>query len=263
MQTEYFSQNLRNLILEKYTSLSSGAQAIGINRQQLNKYLKGTNQPSVEILKRIASALNVSLDMLLMSPENHQTQHVKSSSSSNILDDKFINNYKKLSGFSQTNHKALSINCGNYLIYHRAGFLKDHLLIGFSQIYQHNCSTFMSTLMSFDGESRTSLLPRTYRYDAVVMLNSGCLHCFRMNSLAGAETDMGLMILRPKRLAADKHLFGHALTTGLSTVGSIAHSEVVLEQVHGHPLGMFRKHCGLWRSDENRFPKAVRDHLKL
>ncbi len=263
MQEEYFSKNLRRLILAKYANLSNGAQAIGINRQQLNKYLKGVNQPSVEILKRMASALDVTIDMLLMPPAHHHPQRVDTPPDTNDLNDKFIINYKKLCSFSKTNHEMLGINCGSYLIYHNSGFLKDHILVGYSQIYQRNHTTYMSTLMSFDGEGRTPLLPRLYRYDAIVLLNSGCLHCVRMNSLAGPDTDLGLMIFRPKRIASDKHIFGHGLTTGLSAVGSIAQSEVVLEQVHGRALSIFRRHCGLWRFDDDRLPKAVRDHFNL
>jgi len=263
VQTKYFQKNLRRLILEKYTNLSNGAQAIGINRQQLNKYLKGVNQPSVEILKRMAAALNVTIDSLLMPPEYQQSQTVGAYPITNDLNDKFIENYKKLCRFAQTNHEVLGTNCGSYLIYHNSGFLKDHILIGYSQIYQRNRTTYMSTLMSFEGKNRTSLLPRTYRYDAVVLLNSGCLHCIRMNNLAGPETDLGLMVFRPKRISSDKHIFGHGLTTGLSTVGSIAYSEVVLEQADGQALSIFRKRCGLWKPDDVQMTKAVRNHLNL
>ncbi|MDO6456776.1 helix-turn-helix transcriptional regulator [Celeribacter halophilus] len=263
MQTEYFSTNLRRLILEKHTNLSNGAQAIGINRQQLNKYLKGVNQPSVEILKKMASALGVTIDMLLLPPAHRHAQNVNTPPTSDDLNDKFIGNYKQLCSFSQANHEMLRTNCGNYLIYHSSDFLKDHILIGYSQIYQHKHTTYMSTLMNLDREGRSPLLPRLYRYDAIVLMNSGCLHCVRINSLAGPDTDLGLMIFRPKRIASEKHLFGHGLTTGLSEAGTIAHSAVVLEQIHGRALSVFRRHCGLRRSDDNRLTNAVRDHFNL
>ena len=60
-----FPQRLAALRKERGLTQSQMADKIGIHLSQLKRYEYGTSQPTVEVFKRIALALNVSADVLL------------------------------------------------------------------------------------------------------------------------------------------------------------------------------------------------------
>ncbi|WP_240664448.1 helix-turn-helix transcriptional regulator [Paenirhodobacter ferrireducens] len=63
-----FPANLRRLV-HHYPSTSRAAEALGINRQQLNKYLSGLSMPSLATLRNIAAHFDLEPDDLLLPPD--------------------------------------------------------------------------------------------------------------------------------------------------------------------------------------------------
>ncbi|WP_226946357.1 helix-turn-helix transcriptional regulator [Roseobacter sp. TSBP12] len=63
-----FPTNLRRLV-HHYPSTSRAAEALGINRQQLSKYLSGLSMPSLATLRNIAAHFELEPDDLLLPAE--------------------------------------------------------------------------------------------------------------------------------------------------------------------------------------------------
>lgn len=61
---ENLAENLRTYSVDKYGSISKACKAIDINRQQFNRYLNGDTIPRKETLEKIATYLDVPVDVL-------------------------------------------------------------------------------------------------------------------------------------------------------------------------------------------------------
>ena len=64
-----FPQRLTALRKERGFTQQQMADKIGMHVSQLKRYEAATSQPTIEVFRRIALALNVSADMLLFEPE--------------------------------------------------------------------------------------------------------------------------------------------------------------------------------------------------
>lgn len=61
---------IKHLLLEQGLSQSDLANKIGVHRQVLTNWLNGTRNPKIENLKKIAKALNISVEDLLDDNKN-------------------------------------------------------------------------------------------------------------------------------------------------------------------------------------------------
>ncbi|MBL4919044.1 helix-turn-helix domain-containing protein [Szabonella alba] len=66
-------------VVESYPTIAAASDALGINRQQLNKYLNGTSMPSLRVLRRISQVTGLPIDALYQ--ENVQDRMLPDKSS--------------------------------------------------------------------------------------------------------------------------------------------------------------------------------------
>nr|WP_321510676.1 helix-turn-helix transcriptional regulator [uncultured Celeribacter sp.] len=258
MNSQYFSQNLRTL-LQKYASLAEGARIIGINRQQLNKYLNGSSFPSARTLNRIASALDVNLDMLLAEPLAVERAVQQQQTPPTRLEGELQDAFNLSIARSIRDEQILASCCGDYIAFHRTGASQRYLIASYMRIYQRNQKTFVKSLVTLRRRHGAFLGQQVHKHESIAILNSGCLHLLRNSRLAGDDTDLGLMILNMSRLSSDRYLFGHTLTTSISEIGRIVPSPVVLKKVSGNVLRIFRDQCGPWEITDPKLDARVRD----
>ena len=62
---EHFNENLKEARLKSGLSQKDLSENIGVAKSTYSLYESGTREPNVDTIKKIASALNVSADMLL------------------------------------------------------------------------------------------------------------------------------------------------------------------------------------------------------
>jgi transcriptional regulator with XRE-family HTH domain len=73
-----FPERLAALRKERAFTQQQMADKIGMHVSQLKRYEAGASQPTIEVFRRIALALNVSADMLLFEPEERgPDEHLK------------------------------------------------------------------------------------------------------------------------------------------------------------------------------------------
>ncbi|WP_417263484.1 helix-turn-helix domain-containing protein [Celeribacter sp.] len=260
MKSQNLPRNLR-LLLGKYNSLAEGAHHIGINRQQLNKYLNGSSFPSAHTLGRIAKTLNVELDMLFADPDKFDRASSERLDLSTPVEASMNATYKRAMERTVRENQALAAYCGDYLFYHRTAMSDHKVHTSLIRIYQEKQKTFAKSLMALrrDGQPRTGI--RTYKHGSLVFLNSGCLNILRMSNLNDGDTDLGLLIMKLPRLKSEKFLFGHTLTTSLNGSGIIVPSKVVFQKVTGNILELYREHCGAWPLESPHLPPCVQEHF--
>ncbi|MBL4919395.1 helix-turn-helix domain-containing protein [Szabonella alba] len=57
------AKNIRRVV-QSYESIAAASSSLGINRQQLNKYLNGTSKPSLRVLRRISHVTKIPVECL-------------------------------------------------------------------------------------------------------------------------------------------------------------------------------------------------------
>lgn len=260
MKSQNLPRNLR-LLLGKYNSLAEGAHHIGINRQQLNKYLNGSSFPSAHTLGRIAKALDVELDMLFADPDKFDRASSEMLDLSTPVEASIYNSYRRAIERTMREKGSLSNHCGDYLFYHGTPISDRYIHVSFIRIYQEEDKTFSKSLLALrrDGHPCTGIT--TYKHGSLVFMNSGCLHLLRMSNLNDGDTDLGLLIMKLPRLKSEKFLFGHTLTTSLNGSGVIVPSKVVFQRVTGNILELYREHCGAWPLESPHLPPCVQEHF--
>lgn len=67
------SSNLRSVIAAHH-SVSAAAEALHVNRQQINKYLNGSSTPSIFVLSKFSKYYGVPIDLLLADPGEFDTK---------------------------------------------------------------------------------------------------------------------------------------------------------------------------------------------
>lgn len=67
--TMSFSRRLARIRKDKHLTQQAMADVIGIHVSQIKRYESGDTQPSLDVLRKIALALNISADMLLFDEE--------------------------------------------------------------------------------------------------------------------------------------------------------------------------------------------------
>lgn len=67
-----FSRRLAKIRKDKTMTQQKMADVIGIHVSQIKRYESGDTQPSLEVLRKIAFALNISADMLLFDEDERE-----------------------------------------------------------------------------------------------------------------------------------------------------------------------------------------------
>jgi transcriptional regulator with XRE-family HTH domain len=94
-----FGENLKKIRTEKNISQSDLAELIGMHSTHVSRYERNLTQPTLEVVKKIAEALNVSVDYLAYGNQEEQAKN-------KIKDNDLLNMFNRL----QTLDKA-DVSC--------------------------------------------------------------------------------------------------------------------------------------------------------
>lgn len=109
-----FPERLTAIRKKRKLSFSELAQMIGIHSTQLRRYEKGDSQPTLDVLKQLAIALNVPGDMLLFDEQERKPP------------EDFIMQFEALTKLSAGDKKAVRAMIDGMLIRHQAKELMNH-----------------------------------------------------------------------------------------------------------------------------------------
>lgn len=260
-KTQNFALNLRQILLNRYPTLTEGARYLGLNRQQLNKYLNESSFPSARTLNRISQALNINIDALLSDPANFLRSIKDEEAKLSPIEWDMQKSFKQAVNRTMREEDALKAYCGDYLLIHRSAISDDCFQRSLVRIFQEDGKTFAKSLIALRKDGQPTHGIETFTHSSLVFWNSGCLHLLRMSHLGGGETDLGLMILQRPRIPRVKLMYGHALTTSTSVSGCIVPSKVIMQKVSGNIIQLFRQYCGIWTFDSSATNENIRDYF--
>lgn len=94
-----FGDNLKNLRVEKNISQAELAEMVGMHSTHISRYERDLTQPTLEVIKKIANALDVTTDVLIYG-------HNEVKAKNNIKDNELLNMFSKVQKLDKTD-----INC--------------------------------------------------------------------------------------------------------------------------------------------------------
>jgi len=109
-----FPERLTQIRKSRKLGFPELAQMIDIHPTQLRRYEKGESQPTLDVLRKLAIALNVPGDMLLFDEQERKPP------------DDFIMQFEALTKLSAEDKKAVRAMIDGMLIRHQAKTLMDH-----------------------------------------------------------------------------------------------------------------------------------------
>lgn len=108
-----FPDRLATIRKERKLGFNDLAKMIGIHSTQLRRYEKGESQPTLDVLRKLAIALNVPGDMLLFDEDERQPP------------EDFLMQFEALAQLNPEDKKAVRAMIDGMLIRHQAKKLMD------------------------------------------------------------------------------------------------------------------------------------------
>ena len=106
-----FSRRLAKIRKDKNMTQQKMADLIGIHVSQIKRYESGDTQPSLEVLRKIALALNISADMLLFDEDER------------LPIDEFKMQFEALGRFDEEEKRATKMLLDSLILKHTANKL--------------------------------------------------------------------------------------------------------------------------------------------
>ena len=95
-----FGDNVKKIRVEKNISQQELADIVGIHSTHVSRYERNMAQPSVEIAKKMAEALNVSVDTLIYGQQDEKAKN-------NLKDADLLNMFTKVQQLDKTDLTAV------------------------------------------------------------------------------------------------------------------------------------------------------------
>ncbi|MDQ7262963.1 helix-turn-helix transcriptional regulator [Paracoccus sp. PS-1] len=240
--------NLRNLISEM-ESISFAAAALGINRQQLNKYLSGTSTPSLRSLSHIAARFKVPVEDLFLPPQDFQEARNNAIMRANIPAD-VSDTITRMLGSSPVIQDKLALYCGTYHRLCAMPMTPRKIMRAVTRIYQRDGLTYATTVEVFSERGSPFSDPRHMRkLHALILLHGDRIYFVD----ASRSSRIMLMIAYPEEIPGYGFLQGQALSVSDMGARKIFSIPFVLNRLHG---GSIKRAdllaCGIFDKEDPR-----------
>lgn len=211
-QDDHFLENLQTLC-EQSRTVSELCRKIGINRQQFNKYLAGTHQPSRSNLRAIARYFGLSEDVLFSNPKDFRSMlegghfHLFRSL---IQSPKMLLFINEMMGMSSGQTTA-GIT-GVYERYHYSSIYPGKILRSMYCIYEKNgvlMHYYVERFPSMDGTDKVDYL---FKYHGLSFLLAGRIFAVDFETIQ--RNEMTFSNLAAVSRNATKYIFG--VTSGVA-----------------------------------------------
>ncbi|WP_160314507.1 helix-turn-helix domain-containing protein [Candidatus Rhodobacter oscarellae] len=157
------AENIR-FLCEMTGTVKETAERVGIHRQQLSKYVKGVNAPSVISLKKICDHFCISeTEIFLEPPEFQNTFRLKQEYNQAPIE--ILKAYSGISSASESEAARLNMMCGKFVSYKL--FDQNDLTVSRSFLTVTNRNGLFSTVryecnVSCNADEKYSYLQRVY-----------------------------------------------------------------------------------------------------
>ena len=142
MESQYLAVNLR-LLCSYVGSVTECSKKMGINRQQLSKYLNGNSKPSMQSLRKICDFFGVDSDEVHLEPELFKSlvsNQLRPLLSRNILDESPVGDRyaRQLENMILDSSDPLERYLGDYYYYYMTPSYQGYISKGFARLSSQN-----------------------------------------------------------------------------------------------------------------------------
>lgn len=246
--------NIR-FLCSRHGSVSEACRKIGINRQQFNKYLNGTHQPSLRTASKITSCFDLKPGAIFLPHEQfvaHLTEKTPARSFPTDLAD-------YISGMDEAIVKsrvALEPYCGNYFLYYKSPSWPDGLVRSFLTIRQRGFLTYSKTVDRLFLFEKRSLGFSIQKCTSLVHMENDRIYMVDRNS--NRRPEMSMMILLPTHRSQIRLVYGLQMSVTSSGARLPYASRVVLQRLEkGIELRSAMKECAIFPHEHHSIDPII------
>lgn len=254
-----FQENLK-ILCEQVGTVSEMCRRIGINRQQFNKYLAGTHQPSKANLRSIASFFGISNDVLFSNPNDFRSMieggHFH-------LFRNLIQTPKVLMFINELLHENesnLGELTGVYERYHHSSIYKGKIVRSVFCIYERNGMHMHYYIERFPNQDGSGKIDYHFKYHGLTFLISSRIFCIDFESIQ--KNEITFTNLAAVSRNSRKFVFGVSSGIAATMVRQPVASKVAM---HFVSKGLMKRdhirRATVLPPDDPSIPKEVIDYL--
>lgn len=256
----YFSKNLR-LLCSYHRSISDVARRVGMNRQQIMKYLSGAAYPSARSMRRLCDFFGVEEYEIIM-PDDQFRDIVRLKPARQASDDLTPPLLSTLLEATAGQLSQLRVYTGYYYEF-RSSFTSPELILR-SLLHIHERDGLMmyksiERLKRQDGTPQDSIV-NVFKYSGILLMIGNRIHMLDQEGLMGQE--LSHMVLFPPYRNRISALRGMKMGVTATDAHEPIAARVVLEKV-GRSINMRRAigRCGLYDPRGDGVPQSVLGYL--
>ncbi len=255
---ENFARNLRYLSAH-YRSVADVCRRIGINRQQFNKYLRGTTLPSMHNCKRIADFFGVEEGEITLPHDEFVGTVMRRPIALDVPEAlrRFLHDSRQSLDDSRN---AMERYCGLYHAHFQSPAWPNGIIRSLYAISQDESLTYVKSVERLAWRNKADQIPYVHKYQGVALLDRNRLYFFECQPLL--TNVFALTVLYPSNRSRVSMLNGVvASVTGGSSRKPFA-SRVVLERVADQAnLRTALAACGVFRFDSEEIDADIKDRI--
>ncbi|PTE13209.1 hypothetical protein C5F44_14955 [Fuscovulum blasticum DSM 2131] len=256
--TADFAENIRHLV-SRMPSIAEASKRMGINRQQLNKYLNGSSVPSLRTMRRIATLFNIPIEALTL-PLDEFGHHI----GDKAAPDKMSSDHSliaELAGAFTEASEVLKPYCGRYFRYNCVPQMPKYVLRTYAIIFQRQGVTQALVLERFAAAGTPwsrSNVRRTRHLLSYVQDRIQFIDC----GTPAHEVTPGFALFYPVYTSGVRYLSGVLLSNFGFGARPIYSSNIVMQRRRaGQSLREDLAACGLMSLDDPALGPEVRERL--
>lgn len=260
MDHQYFPENLRHLV-RSYESVKRAADALGLNRQQLNKYLGGHAMPSLTTLTHIARHFGLKPDDLLKNPKEF-AQTWRPSVQFRGLPPRMEQTFKDLLANAGRTREMLAQFCGTYHAYMRVPTNPDKIGRACAVVAQEGEFTFIKTIVFAQNYGEGPRCRTPIKASGIVQWLGERIYIFDAQHIGQPHGRFQSIVLYPPLLPSDLYLKGILTTTNNARQRPIGAAPVIfVRQPNARPDKYDLRACGLFHKDDPRLDPRIANKL--
>lgn len=257
-RASHITRNIQFLVASE-PSISAAARRLGINRQQLNKYLNGSSVPSLRILRRFAVAFDLPTEVLTGPPELLSRAQMRSQAGAQRRPEHQL--VDQLVVISENAKADLAPYCGRYFRYHIIPTSPQQILRSYMVIYQHGSMTYALVLERVVKGGSDWKISEIRRATHIVTFIQDRLQLVE-SSAYGEDSVPGFSLLYPAYIPGIQYMSGMLMTSFGFGTRPIYESNLVLQRLPGsRHIRRDMKACGLFDLGDPSLNDEVRYRL--
>src|SRR5262249_40441541 len=250
--------NLRKLC-SLYPSVTEVSRRLGMNRQQLNKYLAGEAFPSLRNLRRITDFFGVDEFEILLPPAEFAAGVLPRPAGAKPPPPASPAGF--LPGFSEASQMFLAPYCGYYHVYFCTPLWSNHVVRALTRIYQQDGRTIARSIERITDRSSSRRAGPVQKFKGIVAQVVDRLCILEYETFV--EELLSMTFLYPSHRHALRFLTGVIASVASSGSRQPFASRIVYEylgrKINGRvALGM----CGLFPLEHDSIAEEIRSRVR-